>query len=164
MRPQANLDVKYELGSFVPEGWHFATVRFYHPDDVENNRSEKEELEWPLRMPTAGMLQALNPIYSQVHFLSPDPYYNNWLFCSSDVYQWDWNGLLTTQEYLDYVERTPNLLQLQWRASQYADPITRELLTRKETLNPDRVLRESVEKRAELRAKRESASMSPTKK
>lgn len=147
--------MKYAVGHTIPEGWEIAKVKFYHPDDVENNRIKKEVLDWPLKMPVSGEWKSMNPTISHKPLLAPDPLYNDWLFCLGGVYQWDWNALLTTQEYLDYVDRTPNLLKIKWRRSQYATIENIPFLRRDKTPHADTIVRQTIEKQQELRNKRE---------
>lgn len=153
MRPKGELVADFAAGYTIPEGWEIAKVKFYHPDDVEQNRSQKEILEWPLRMPVSGQWKSMNPNISRKPLLAPDPLYNDWLICLGGVVQYDWNALLTTQEYLDYVERTPNLLKIKWRRSQYATIENIPFLYRDKTPNADRLVRETIEKQQELRNK-----------
>ena len=128
MLPEAQLEIWTPFEFPVRRDHHVAGLRFLHPDDVEKDRSLHEVLTWPFAMPLHGVFKSANPSLAALPLLAPDPHFNNWLFYIESVYEFDWNSLLTAEEYQDYVRTNPNLLNLSWSRSFYADPwLTDEL-------------------------------------
>lgn len=138
------MDITRELGSWGPSSDPIAAVKFYHPDDVEHNRPQKEILEWPLVQPTPGYFDSVNPKLNSFSVTAPDLGYRNWLFSIEGVSQWDWNGLLTEEEYLDYVMRTGNLLGMRWTRSQYASIWNQEEPQEPETIDHTQAMYDAI--------------------
>lgn len=122
LRPYGKLIISADFGNVHRAQTQIGAIEFYHPDDVEKNRREKAVLEWPLHMPVTGILSAVNPSATRRSVLEIDANYDDWIFHASGIHQWDWNGLLTKEEYLDFATRSSNLLRMDWRKSPNAKP------------------------------------------
>lgn len=144
MRPSTGIDIVRELGSWGPSSDKLALITFYHPDDVEHNRPKKEILEWPLLQPAPGHFNSVNPKINSFSVTSPDQGYKNWLFSIEGVCQWDWNGLLTEEEYLDHVMRTGNLLGLRWTRSVYESIWNQEAPQEPDTIDHTQAMYDAI--------------------
>lgn len=148
--------VREEFDTFLAPSTPIGYMRFYHPDDIEHNRAEMQVLEWEFKMPLAGTLKSANPLISARPILASDPHFNDWLFCIEDVLERDWNKLMTSKEYEDYLQSTENILGIDWKASPYANAWF-ELATRK-TKEPEPLSTEDQVKEL-LRAQKKRGSM-----
>lgn len=111
-------------------------------------------------MPVTAKVNGMHPAIAQRLVLDLDPSFDHWIFCASGVHQWDWNGLLTEEEYLDYVLRSPNLLGVTWRASSKAykmnDPRNQEKpFNMPSSKSHEQEIYESVQQQAKLKKQRE---------
>ena len=149
LRPIQGIDLEDRFGIWSPRNDHFASIKFYHPDDLEANREQKEILEWPIKMPTQGYLDSVNPSASPSMLSAPDLGHRNWLFAFKNIDQWDWDSLLTEEEYLNHVMRTGNLLGIHWRKSQYASSWL-DFKPLPPVIDQDKALYESIQRQKEL--------------
>lgn len=121
LRPHAEMETWEVPNTFMHNHQVLASMVFDHPDDVDKGRPQREKVVWEVRMPLPGNFKAFNPLINTIGLLQRDPHFNNWLFSIDMVLEKDWNKLMTGEEYQQYVQKTANLLAIDWQPSQYAD-------------------------------------------